>query len=146
MCGVRDGRDGRDASPETPIEIERSRSNDCAIERSIGARAGGTRRAGRAPRHRRTRAAPRASRACARRGSATFAHVEGNYATHVRARAGAATRATEKTLDAFVEAFGELEKVCDLKREDGAHVSLSRTFACVTGRLGAVVREFEGES
>jgi 2'-5' RNA ligase len=63
----------------------------------------------------------------------TFEHVEGNYATHVRARAGAATRATEKTLDAFVEAFGELEKVSDLKREDGAHVSLSRTFACVKG-------------
>ena len=48
VCGVRDGRDGRDARPETPIEIERSRSNDRAIERSIGARAGGTRRAGRA--------------------------------------------------------------------------------------------------
>ena len=32
-----------------------------------------------------------------------------------------------------MEAFGELEKVSDLKREDGAHVSLSRTFACVKG-------------
>lgn len=62
-----------------------------------------------------------------------FEYVEGNYVMYVRVCVGVVMCVMEKMFDVFVEVFGELEKVSDLKREDGVYVLLLRMFVCVKG-------------
>lgn len=59
----------------------------------------------------------------------SFPHVEGNYATHVRAPAGAMARdgALGAALRALGDAFPELEE-CEALTTKGPHASLSRVF------------------